>query len=241
MDSHIFNCPSCSRPLSEGTSRCPGCGVRLVLGVMYRRAVAILALGFVTGILFGGVVTASVITVSLHDTPAAAAVDIATPPPDAAAAPSAAVSAVGPPQAAISALSGTAVVNGRISVDSVTLATTLADRKATTIDIARALRSLSADAALGTDLVARLATWHEADAAGGQLGDFYRSISKTAAVALRASFNDASSYRSSAVAMNTVLIGLSAVDDASRTLAATVDLELPPVVVPTAHVASPKP
>jgi hypothetical protein len=233
MDSHIFSCPSCSRPLSEGTSRCPACGVRLVLGVKYRRAAAILGLGFVAGILLGGVLTASVITLSLHDTPAAAAVDVATPPPVPAAIPSAAVVAVvGPPQAAISALSGTAVVNGRISVDAVTLSTALADPKTTTIAIARALRSLSADAALGTDLVGRLATWRDAGTAPGQLGDFYRTMSKTATLALRGSLNDASGYRRSAVEMEAVLIGLRQVDDASRTLAATIDLELPPVVLP---------
>ena len=193
-----------------------------------------MGLGFVTGILLGGVLTASVITLSVHDAPAAAAaVDVATPPPVLAAIPSAAVVAVvGPPQAAISALSGTAVVNGRISVDAVTLSTALANPKTTTIDIARALRSLSADAALGTDLVARLATWRDAGTAPGQLGDFYRTMSKTATLALRGSLNDASGYRRSAVEMEAVLIGLRRVDDASRTLAATIDLELPPVVLP---------
>ena len=133
---------------------------------------------------------------------------------------------VGAPQAAVSALSGTAVVNGRISVDAVTLSKTLADRNATSIDIARALRSLSADAALGTDLVARLAPWREAGSAGGQLGDFYRTMSKTATVALRGSLNDVSGYRHSAAQMQAVLVGLGDVDSASRTLAATVGLEL---------------
>jgi hypothetical protein len=200
-----------------------------------------MGLGFVTGILLGGVLTASVITLSVHDTPAAAAVDVATPPSVPAAIPSAEVVAVvGPPQAAISALSGTAVVNGRISVDAGTLSTALADPKTTTIDIARALRSLSADAALGTDLVARLAVWRDAGTAPGQLADFYRTMSKTATLALRVSLNDASGYRRSGVEMETVLIGLRRVDDASRTLAATIDLELPPVVLP-GHGASPAP
>ena len=29
-DANVFTCPACSRPLSEGTSRCPGCGTRLI-------------------------------------------------------------------------------------------------------------------------------------------------------------------------------------------------------------------
>ena len=66
------------------------------------------------------------------------------------------------PATAVSALSGTAVVNGRISVDAETLSTALANPTITTIEIARALRSLAADAALGIDLAGRLGTWSDA-------------------------------------------------------------------------------
>ena len=65
-DANVFNCPVCARPLSEGTSRCPGCGVRLIMGVQLRRAAAILALGVVLGVLIGGGTTAAAITVSLN-------------------------------------------------------------------------------------------------------------------------------------------------------------------------------
>ena len=225
IEPHVFACPDCGRPLSDGTSRCPGCGVRLILGVPVKRAGAILALGLVVGFLFGGVVTAAATSLSAHATSAAGVVD-PTPAPVVTAVPGEVPVIVGAPQAAVSALSGTAVVNGRISVDSVTLSKTLADRHATSIDIARAVRSLSADAALGTDLVSRLAPWHEAGSVGGQLGDFYRTMSKTATVALRGSLNDVSGYRHSAAQMQAVLVGLGDVDSASRTLAATVGLEL---------------
>ena len=127
------------------------------------------------------------------------------------------------------------MVNARIATDTNTLAATLADSKATTIDIARALRLLSADAAEGTDLVARLAVWRDADLAAGQLDDFYQTMSRTTTVALRDSLNDASGYRRSATEMLDVMSGLPTVDAASRTLAATVDLELAPVVMPAAH------
>ena len=80
---------------------------------------------------------------------------------------------------AMAALSGTAVVNGRITVDAATLRTTLSSR-ASTSDIARALRSLAADAALGSDLTGRLARWPDAGPVAAQLDAFYRSMAKTA-------------------------------------------------------------
>jgi hypothetical protein len=231
LDAHVFNCPACARPLSEGTSRCPACGTRLVMGVMVKRAGAILGLGLVTGMLFGGGVTAAAITLSLHDRPAV------VPQPTVAAivptvAPSvAALEPVAPP-AAIAALSGTAVVNGRIAVDATSLSETLSKPNATTIELARDLRSLAADAALGSDLVGRLAPWRDADAATNQLDAFYGSMASTARQALRASLTDNGSYRQAAIAMIAVLGGLDDVDTVSRTLAATVALDLPPVVMP---------
>ncbi|HEY2887993.1 MAG TPA: hypothetical protein VGJ17_05225, partial [Candidatus Limnocylindrales bacterium] len=157
-----------------------------------------------------------------------------TPAPVTTAVPTAAAAAIAAPQAAVTALSGTALVNGRIAAESAALTATLADSKATTIDIARALRSLSADATQGIDLAARLAPWREADSARGQLDDFYRGLSSRATLALRGSLNDASGYRRSASDMLDILRGLSGVDAASRTLAATVDLTLPPVL-PAEH------
>ena len=45
IDSNIFNCPACARPLGVGTSRCPGCATRLVAGVQAGRAIAFVAVG----------------------------------------------------------------------------------------------------------------------------------------------------------------------------------------------------
>lgn len=234
METRVSYCPSCGTPVSEGTWRCPGCGGKLILGVTLKRGSAILAVGFALGILAGSLVTASVIPVPLRDAPADAAV-VASSAPVAAVIPTAAAVAIAAPQAAVTALSGTALVNGRISADAAALAATLADPKAATIDIAKGLRALSADAALGIDLAARLAPWPEADQARGQLDAFYRTMTTTATLALRESLNDASGYRRSATEMLGVVPGLSAVDTASRTLAATIDLELPPVALPTSH------
>jgi hypothetical protein len=136
------------------------------------------------------------------------------------------------PSVAISALSGTAVVNGRIAVDTTTLRSTLAAKGVTTSDIARALRSLAADAALGSDLTDRLGQWTAAASVTAQLDAFYRSMAKTARDGLRSSFGDVAGYRAAGFAMLKVLGALDDVDTASRSLAESVNLDLPPVAVP---------
>src|SRR4249919_718352 len=73
----VFTCPACSRPLEAGTSRCPDCGTRLIMGVRLKRAGMFLALGIVVGILIGGATTGAAITLSLKD-PAAATTPIAS-------------------------------------------------------------------------------------------------------------------------------------------------------------------
>ena len=235
-DAHVFTCPSCARPLSEGTSRCPGCGVRLIMGVRMKRAGAILGLGIALGILLGGVTTAAAITLSLHDpVPAVVAAPSVAPSVASAASAAPSFSAIDPsaPAAAVSALSGTAVVNGRISVDADTLSSTLHRSNVTTIEMARALRSLAADAALGIDLANRIAPWTEAAQVRTDLDDFYRAMATAARTGLRASLNDSGAYRKAGTDMLRVLATMGAVDAQSRTLAGTIGLELPPVVLPT--------
>jgi hypothetical protein len=238
-DARVFDCPSCARPLSNGTTRCPGCGVRLIMGIRVVRAGGILALGIAIGVLIGGAAMAAAIGITLHDAtspPAAvgaatgaagADTTIASPPP--AALGTGPAAPLGAPQTAISALSGTAVVDGRIVVDATTLDAVLADPKASGIELVRAIRSLSADAALGIDQAGRLGPWRDAAPVMAQLDTFYRAMAQTSRLALQASVDDAGAYRRSAAQMKTVLAGLAGVDAASRTLAATVDLELPPV------------
>jgi hypothetical protein len=234
-DARVFNCPACARPLSNGTWRCTGCGVRLVMGVTLRRALAILVLGMALGTPIGVVVTVSAVTLSLSGPPAAiAAVPTASPsPPPPTAAPASQPPVVTTvPASATSALSGTAVVNGRISVDAATLAATLKQKGVETIDIARALRSLAADAALGIDLTSRLTPWTEARDVQVQLDGFYRAMADTAKTGLRASLTDTAAYKKAGANMLTVIEQLGGVDAASRDLAESVDIELPPVVIP---------
>jgi cell division GTPase FtsZ len=138
------------------------------------------------------------------------------------------------PSTAISALSGTTVVNGRISVDAATLSETLKKKDVQTIEIARALRSLAADAALGSDLSGRLSPWPEARDVQAQLDSFYQAMAETAKTGLRASLTDTAAYRKAGAAMLVVIKQLDDVDAASRALAESVGIELPPVAIPEA-------
>ncbi len=235
-DANVFECPGCSRPLEHGTRRCPDCRTRFMLGIPARRATSFLAIGTLFGVLVGGSVTGAILTISAASARSAAIVTpSAAPVASPAAVPTQVVPVeVGVPHAAISALSGTAVVNGRITVDAETLTAALARPGASAIEIARALRSLAADAALGIDLAGRLGPWTEASDVQAELDTFYRSMADTARSALRASFTDPAAYRSSGAKMVTALEMLGEVDAASRGLASTVGLELPPVVLPVA-------
>ena len=91
----------------------------------------------------------------------------------------------------------------------------------TTIEIARALRSLAADAALGRDLTARMIGWRAARGAVSQLDGFYLAIADTARTGLRFSLADSGSYRASGETMLAVLADLESVDADARDFAAT--------------------
>jgi hypothetical protein len=236
-DAPLFDCPGCGRPLTKGTSRCPQCGTRLVGGRPLRRVGTIAAIGFVLVVVLGGVMTAA-----LAMSGPGPSVGGVVPPgtgPSGAPTPTPTVAVATPtpldiPPGAAAALSGTTAVNTRISVDRAALAAVLADRGAQTIDIARALRALAADAQLGLDMTGRLAPWTAAAAVTGQLDTFYRSLADTARDALRASLTDEDGYRRAGALMLTQTRALDEVDAASRALAADVGLQLPPLGDPGA-------
>ena len=134
--------------------------------------------------------------------------------------------------AAVAALRGTAVVNDRIAVDADVLASELARKDVRAVDLARRLRSLVSGADLGSVLAGQLAPWSGADPLRSDLTSFYESVSATARDGLRAPLNDLAAYRSAAASMLEVVAGLAAIDAASRDLAASVPVELPPISVP---------
>jgi hypothetical protein len=241
-DSHVFNCPSCARPLAEGTSKCPACNTRLIMGVALRRAGMILALGVVIGVLIGGAIMSAVVGMSLRERPAAAAVAAESVPAVASAAP-AAVPTYAPhvplaPSGAMAALSAAAVVNDRIANDARILAGLLATESPSSVDLAKTLRTLGADAAVGLDLTSRLSPWTEATPVAGQLDAFYRGMSQLTQTGLRAPLSDEAAYHDTATRMLTVIASIGEVDAAARALAATVELQLPPLTTSTATPAT---
>ncbi len=139
--------------------------------------------------------------------------------------------APGAPPAVVAALRGTAVVNDRLAVDADILATALARKSVRAVDLARQLRALVSDADLGTDLANRLEPWADADSLRSELSSFYESVSVTARDGLRAPLSDLRAYRSAATSMLDVVAELRELDAASRELAKTVPVELPPLSV----------
>ena len=231
-DAHVFNCPTCSRPLNNGTPRCPGCGTRLVMGVSVRRAATLMGFGAIVGLFLGGMVV-SIVIKSLVDPSATSAFDPADggggPAASAAAAASAepTQSAIPVPGAALSALRQTALLDARIVDDAAALPRLASGGTAN--DIAKALRTLSADAAIGADIAPRLAAWPDAATLSVDRAAFYDAIAASAHSSLGDSISDTKAYRANAKAMIKVLQRLSPLDQASRTLASIAEVELPPV------------
>lgn len=233
QDANIFNCPSCARPLGVGASRCPECGTRLIAGVQATRAVAFIGLGWILGAMIGGGAMAGFVTLTR---PADAALVEAPPVTAASAAPAPTTAPVasrapaidpGIPSAALSALSQTSVLNGRIAAGAERLDLALASGD--TGDIARALRAIAADAAFGDRLAAGMGAWTAAATLAEDLTTFYGEVGALAHDGLSASLANERAYVQAGESMLALVAGLSALDDASRDLAAIAGIELPPI------------
>ena len=241
-DVQLFDCPACGRPLPRGTSTCTTCGTRLVAGRPMRRVatfagvavVAVLILGALGMTAFamsstppqtGGVPTGS--AAASH--PAATATAPSEPP----------TTPTGVPAGASVALSGTALINNRITTDAGKLAATLSDPNAATVDVARAMRALAADAQQGLDMSARLTPWTDAAPVAAKLDAFYRGLADAARDALRVSLNDATAYRRAGAELIGQMRGLAEVDAAARALAAGAGISLPPLGDPGAASSAP--
>lgn len=233
-DQNIFLCPSCTKPLAVGVSRCSGCGTRLVAGVPLLRVGGFVGLGLVAGMLVGGGLVAAV---SATSRPA----DIAVAQPPVAVVPSAAplVSAVPAPVApavpavppsALSALRQSTVVNQRLLADADQLTRALASADPSAAEIAPLLRGLATNAAFGDRLAPAVATWDEGVAVSQGLAAFYASIARVADEGLAAALTNERAYVDAGKKMLLILDGLTDLDAASRGLAASADTELPPLV-----------
>jgi hypothetical protein len=230
-DANIFLCPRCTRPLAVGVSRCAGCGTRLVAGVQLLKVGGFVGLGLAAGLAVGG----GMVALTLMST---RPVDLPVAQPPVAVVPSAApvVSAPPPPIAAVvpptalSALRQSTVVNQRLLADADLLATALAGADPSAAEIAPLLRGLSSIAAYGDRLAPAVAAWDDGDAVSQALAAFYASIGRVAEEGLAASLSNERAYVEAGRQMLAIMDGLTDLDAASRGLAASADIELPPLI-----------
>ena len=229
-DANIFDCPQCARPLAIGTRRCPGCSTRLLAGVRATRAVGFMAVGLMAGLVIGGgvvglvaVLSAPTAVVAVQTAPITA--PSTAPLPTAAVAPPVADPAV--PVAALTALRQSALVNERLTADATRLQTVMAARLPAAVDIARALRSLSATALFGERIAPDVGDWADGAKVSAEMALFYGAVGATAREGLSSSLQNAAAYRDAGRAMLAVLDGLPELDAAASALAASADPDAP--------------
>jgi hypothetical protein len=225
-DANIFECPVCTRPLAVGTRRCPGCSTRLLAGIRATRALGFIAVGVLIGALVGG--TGVGVAAALLAAPSAAVMvqtdSVVTPsgaPVPSAAVPAAPVVDPTVPAAALTALRQSALINQRLTADAVRLKAALAADPPTSVDIARALRALSATAAFGDRIAPDVAAWAAAGEVSSGFEAFYDAVGSTARDGLASSLQNRAAYVRAGRAMLAVMGRLPALDAAARDLATT--------------------
>lgn len=235
-DANIFDCPSCARPLGASTTKCPGCGTRLVARVPLGRAGGFVIVGLMIGLTVGAGGTAIAMTLTRPVTPVVVQVPPAAAPSVAASAAPLASSQPAPPldptvpAAAISALRQTTVVNQRILVDAERLGAALAVSRPTAKDLAPILRGLSVTSGYGDRLAPDIARWAAGETVSAGYVAFYGAIGAAAEGALTYSITDDRAYIAAGRRILAIVTGLTDLDAATRALAAQADLELPPLV-----------
>ena len=91
------------------------------------------------------------------------------------------------------------------------------------------LRSLASTATFGGDLAPTVGEWDKAAGLSSELDAFYAAIAGTANEALAGSLANHRSYQAAAERMLEIVAGLDAIDADARALAASIDVELPPL------------
>lgn len=204
-------------------------------GVPLLKVGGFVGLGLVAGLAVGGGVVGAAMISSTTQAPPAV---VPVAQPSAAVVPSAApvVTAAPPPvapgvpPAALSALRQSTVVNQRLLADADLLATALAAAKPSSAEIAPLLRGLASTAAYGDRLAPAVGSWDKGDAVSVALAAFYASIAGIADEGLSASLANERAYVDVGRQMLAIMDGLIDLDAASRGLAASADVELPPLV-----------
>jgi hypothetical protein len=228
-DQNIFLCPRCTRPLAVGVSRCAGCRVRLVAGVPLLKVSGFVGMGFVIGIALAvGVLSTLALLagpVAAPNQPPVAAVPSAVP--GASVAPGVVDPAV--PRAATSALRQSTLINQRLLTDQRRLARVMRSSGSGASEIAPVLRSLAWTVSFGDGLGGTISTWPDAVPFAKSLDSFYGQLARIADDGLSASVSNDKAYRDAGRRMLIVLDRLADIDAGSRALAATANIELPPL------------
>jgi len=233
IDRDVFSCPVCSRPLHVGTSRCFGCGSRLVLGVSSQKAALLLAIGTALGLVSGitaGLAFASITAPNSNQQIAPVAVVLiasattspvgSTPQPTLAAP---AVSAL-----ARSSIAAAAEIDNRLAVAAGALHAELHRADPGPKTIAAALRTIASESARGSELAAGVGTWNGAMPVAQELARFYAGIQEIARTGLDASTSNAAAYHDAASSMVQMLASLPAVDAKLRVAAEKAGVTVPP-------------
>ena len=234
IDANIFSCPACSRPLDSGTRRCPGCATRLIAGVKATRAVAFVFVGGLAGTVLGGGLVAAVSFLGTRPAEAVVAPAPAVVKPSHAPIASAAppVADPGIPSSALSALRQSTLLNQRVLDDAGRLTAALSMTEPSSSDIAPILRSMASTAMFGQRLAPTVGDWDAAGVISADLATFYADIARAADEGLSSSLSNTASYVAAGETMLRVLAGLDAIDRASRELAESANLALPPLTKP---------
>ena len=236
VDANIFACPACTRPLANGTPRCPTCSTRLIAGVKASRVAVFVGIGVFMGVVASGALMgiSSLVTARPAEVAVVVAPPVVTPtqgPLASAIAPPPVVDP-GIPSSALSALGQSTRINQRLLADAGRLAAVLAAPNPSTAEIAPILRTMNTSAAFGAKLAPTVGDWDQATTVSDDLATFYAAVAATAEQGLSASLRSTRAYSNAAEQMLDLVAGLEAIDAASRKLAASADLELPPLTAP---------
>ena len=233
IDANIFACPACSRPLGAGTSRCPGCATRLIGGVKATRAIAFVTFGALAGTVIGAGLVVAVTFLGTKPVEAVTAPASAVVEPSRAPIPSAPpVADPGVPGSALSALRQSTLLNQRLLDDGGRLTAALSSTRPSSSEIAPILRSMASTATFGERLAPTVGVWDRADVVSADLAAFYAAIGRTADEGLSSSLSSSQTYVAAGERMLELVAGLETLDAAARVVAASADLELPPLMAP---------
>jgi hypothetical protein len=235
-DRNIFSCPVCSRPLATGVRRCPGCRTRLMLGVPMARASVFASVGLVVGLGVGSVIGATALAGGANrggPGPSAPAVVVvpssSAPAPSVTPAPTARPSIPAVPATAKAAMGQVGTLAAKLADAREDLQFALDQEDLDGVEVAETLRTMNSTAAFGVDVAHRLGTWDRAGRLAEDLEALYEEIRRTARTGLTASVRNDAAYRTAAQDMLVVLGKMGPLLDEARSLALTIDVDLPRV------------